>query len=77
LLYLVKNYRVTVKTLNLLHNQIDEVLSSGIRHYVENECDFDTSEIKTLPTFNGDSQNYDIKTRDQLKVDKYVQNGNS
>ena len=67
-----------MKTLNLLHNQIDEVLSSEIRHYVENECDLDTSEIKTLPTIsNGDSQSYDIKTRDQLKLEKYVQNGNS
>ena len=66
-----------MKTLNLLHNQIDEILSSEIRHYVENECDLDTSEIKTLPTFNGDSQSYDIKTRDQLKVENYVQNGNS
>ena len=66
--------------MNILHNQIDEVLSHEIRHYVENEYDVErvdmrngyrNNEIKSLPVY------HDIKIRDQLKVDKYVQNGNS
>lgn len=45
LAYLVKNYRLTIKSLNLINNNIDESILRDIQHFVENEYDFENVRI--------------------------------
>lgn len=79
LLYLFRNYSLSIKTLNLINNTIDESLMNEIQHYVDNET-HDISKLKLDQSNMEESilinDSYDLKMRDQVKLDQYVKNGN-
>ena len=109
LLYLFKHYKLKIKCLNLLNNQIDNNLKHEINKYVKNDYDFDanskdtldyndakknSSKIKAIEknllktsnkihSKNSDSNEellreneLDLKLRDQLKLEEYINNAN-
>lgn len=89
LAYLVRNYRLAIRTLNLMHNDIDPNLQKDIEHFVENEYNVETIQVRndfqdendqplrknSIGANNTNNQSYDIRLRDMSKMDKYVQDG--
>jgi hypothetical protein len=86
---LVKNYRISVKTLNLIHNEIESSILNEIQHFVENEYEIKSVQINNsiLPLTNNlkqeqlnhsaVKQDLELRIRDQIKLDNYVQNANN
>ncbi|CAF0709290.1 unnamed protein product [Brachionus calyciflorus] len=88
LIYLVKNYKLNLKTLNLLNNPIDFELENEIKQYINN--DYDTNESLNQLNKSSDqnftrqsldliskrnsSKNLSRKFRDQFKLDKVFSN---
>jgi hypothetical protein len=45
LAYLVRNYRLTIKSLNLSNNNIDKSIVKEIQHFIENDNSFGNLQI--------------------------------
>lgn len=77
LLYLFRNYNLSIKSLNLLNNNIDYNLINELQNYVEmNDELTDSREINQSNTDESViiNDSYDLKLRDQIKLDQYVKN---
>lgn len=88
---MIKNYRLSVKTLNLLKNPIDDEYQQEIYRYLPNEYDFDTSmangfrradaytkppERPSRKNSRSGSQIFDIRLKDQSKLKQFLSNAN-
>ena len=84
---MVKNYDLSIKTLNLLHNPISQSLLDELRKFMDNQYDSSviTPKNKSHPKLKppelkkrmqGYDDDLDIKTREQIKLDKFVEEGN-
>ena len=82
---MVTNYSLTIKTLNLLHNKIDEVLVRKIENFITNKSTIENTEshkkysepYKFKPLTKQKTNDIVIKVETNNRVNKTVQNSNS
>ena len=80
LLYMFRNYQLTIKSLNLINNNIDEHLLKEIQTFTENiNCTNILLKENNVSHLVEESvvlnESYDLKMRDQVKLDEYIRNG--
>ncbi len=73
LLYLLRNYSLTIKSLNLINNDIDDNLINEMQNYLSNDTN-ENSKMTNVDESMLLNESCDFKRRDQIKLDQYVKN---
>ena len=73
LLYLLRNYSLTIKSLNLINNDIDDNLINEMQNYLSNDTN-ENSKMTNVDESMLLNESCDFKRRDRIKLDQYVKN---